>query len=109
MAILCRAAKNSLRGTGFKVLSRFKNAFNHPPCWDHGLYVHKLRSFPPNRAPKMREIQQLFLGLRVVSRIFEENQLWRIFSTNKSATANRKKGFYINRDPNKQEVGFIFV
>jgi hypothetical protein len=35
--------------------------------------------------------------------------LWRIFSTNKSAPANRKKGFYTNRDPNKQEVGFIFV
>jgi hypothetical protein len=32
------------------------------------------KSFPPNRAPKMREIQQLFLGLRLVSRIFEENQ-----------------------------------
>jgi hypothetical protein len=29
----------------------------------------------------MRESQQLFLGLRLVSRIFEENQqsLWRIF------------------------------
>jgi hypothetical protein len=34
--------------------------------------------------------------------------LWRIFSSNKSAPANRKKGFCTNRDPNKQEVGFIF-
>ncbi len=31
------------------------------------------------------------------------------FSTNKSAPANWKKGFYTNRDPNKQEVGFIFI
>ncbi len=31
----------------------------------------------------------------------------RIFSSNKSVPANRKKGFYTNRDP--QEVGFIFV
>jgi hypothetical protein len=51
----------------------------------------------------MRESQQLFLGLRLVSRIFEGNQqsaiqtkidhhFWWIFSTNKRATANRKKG-----------------
>jgi hypothetical protein len=38
------------------------------------MYVHKPRFFPPNSAPKMRESQQLFLGLRLVSRIFEENQ-----------------------------------
>jgi hypothetical protein len=47
--------------------------------------------------------------------VFEEFQhpaiqaLWRIFSSNKSAPANRKKGFYTNRDLNKQKVGFIFV
>jgi hypothetical protein len=34
--------------------------------------------------------------------------LWLIFSSNLSAPANRKKGFYTNRDPNKQEVGFFF-
>jgi hypothetical protein len=34
--------------------------------------------------------------------------LWRIFSSNRSAPANRKTGFYANRDPNKQEVVFIF-
>jgi hypothetical protein len=34
---------------------------------------------------------------------------WQIFSSDKSAPANnRKKGFYTNRDLNKQEVGFIF-
>jgi hypothetical protein len=39
-------------------------------CWDHGLYGHTPRSFPLNRAPKMRESQQLFLGLRRVSKEF---------------------------------------
>jgi hypothetical protein len=52
----------------------YKNASNHPACWDHRLYVHKPRSFPPNRAPKMRESQQLFLRLRLVGKMFEENQ-----------------------------------
>ncbi len=33
--------------------------------------------------------------------------LWRIFS--KSASANKKTGFYANRDPHKQEVGFILA
>jgi hypothetical protein len=44
--------------------------------------------------------QQFFLGLQLVSRIFEENQqsaiqtkIEQTFSTNKIATANRKKGF----------------
>ncbi len=37
-------------------------------------YGHIPQSFPPNRAPKMRDIHQLFLGLRLVSRIFEEKQ-----------------------------------
>jgi hypothetical protein len=35
--------------------------------------------------------------------------LWQIFPSNKSVPANRKTGFYANRDPNKQEVGFIFA
>ncbi len=38
------------------------------------MYGHKLQSFPSNRAPKMRESQQLFFGLRLVRRRFEENQ-----------------------------------
>jgi hypothetical protein len=85
-----------------------------------GCMVTNRNLFPPNRSPKMRESQQLVIGLRLARRIFEEtlashhpNQtsatLWRIFSLNKSAPANRKKGFYTNRNPNKQEVGFIFV
>jgi hypothetical protein len=73
--------------------------------------------FPPNRSPKMRESQQLSFGLRLLRRIFEETRnpnqnrafIWKIFSSNKSRPANRKKGFYTNRNPNKQEVGFIFV
>jgi hypothetical protein len=36
-------------------------------------------------------------------------QHWQIFSSNKSVPANRKTGFYANRDPNKQEVGLIFA
>ncbi len=35
--------------------------------------------------------------------------LWWIFSSSNSAPANRKTGFYANREPNKQEVGFIFA
>jgi hypothetical protein len=35
--------------------------------------------------------------------------LWQVFSSNESAPANRKTGFYANREPNKQEVGFIFA
>jgi hypothetical protein len=35
--------------------------------------------------------------------------LWLIFSSNKNVPANRKTGFYANRDPNKQEIGFIFA
>ena len=35
--------------------------------------------------------------------------LWRIFSSNGSAPANRKTAFYANREPNKQEIGFNFA
>jgi hypothetical protein len=36
--------------------------------------VRKPQSFPPKQSPKMRENQQLFLGLQLVSRIFKESQ-----------------------------------
>jgi hypothetical protein len=55
--------------------------------------------FPPTVLQKMRESQQLFLRLRLVSKESFRNpnqnrgELWRIFSSNKSAPANRKKGF----------------
>ncbi len=34
---------------------------------------------------------------------------WRIFSSNKSAPANRKTAFHANCDPNKQEIRFVFA
>jgi hypothetical protein len=77
----------------------------------------KPRSFSPNRAPKMRERYQLFFGLRLASKkchhsaIQTEIELHFVgfFSSNESAPANRKTGFYADRDPNKQEFGFIFA
>ncbi len=53
----------------------YKNASNPPTCWDHGLYGHIPQSFPPNRATKMREIQQLFLGLRLVCKEFHHSAI----------------------------------
>jgi hypothetical protein len=77
---------------------------------DRGLYVLKLRSFTPNNAPKMRERHQLFFGLRLVSKEFQHPAIQtKIVSSDKSALANRKTGFYANQDLNKQEVGFIFA
>jgi hypothetical protein len=35
--------------------------------------------------------------------------LWKIFSSNKSALANRKKGFYTSRLPKNEEIVSIFV
>ncbi len=58
----------------------------------------------------MRERQQLFFGLRLVGEEFQHPAIQtKYFTSNKSAPANCKKGFYTNRDPNKQKVGFIFV
>jgi hypothetical protein len=39
---------------------------------DHGLYVLKLRYFPSNRAPKIRDRHQLFFGLRFMSKEFQQ-------------------------------------
>jgi hypothetical protein len=38
---------------------------------NQGLNALKPRSFPPNRAPKMREKHQLFFGLQFVSKEFQ--------------------------------------
>jgi hypothetical protein len=35
--------------------------------------------------------------------------LWRIFSSNKSVPANRKKGFYTSRLPKNEDIGGILV
>jgi hypothetical protein len=48
-----------------------KNESNPLLVQNQGLYGHKPQSFPPKSAPKMPEIQQLFFGLRLVSRIFQ--------------------------------------
>ncbi len=64
-----------------------------------GSWLHVLK--PLNRTPKMRERYQLFFGLRLI-------RIPTFCNPNKSAPANRKTGFYVNRDPNKQEVGSIF-
>jgi hypothetical protein len=81
---------------------------------DHILHVLKPQYFLPNRAPKMRERHQLFIGLRLLSKEFQHPAIQtkleqQIFSSNKSVPANRKSGFYANPHPNKQEVGFIFA
>ncbi len=103
----------------FKVLSRLIQKASIPLSYSaHGLYVHKPKSIPPNRSPKMRESQQLFFGLRLVRKIIEEtlksrnpNQnsatLWRIFSSNKSDPANRNKGFYMYKPWSEQAKGWI--
>jgi hypothetical protein len=46
-----------------------------PACLDHGLHMLKQQSFPPNRAPKMRERHQLFLGLRLMSKEFQHSTI----------------------------------
>jgi hypothetical protein len=61
----------------------------------------------------MRERHQLFFGLWIVCKECNPNQnraaLWRIFSSNNSAPANRKTGFYANHDPNKKKLdSFLF-
>jgi hypothetical protein len=43
----------------FKVLRRFiQKSIQPPACLSHGLYGHKPRYLPPDRAPKMPESQQ---------------------------------------------------
>jgi hypothetical protein len=87
-----------------------------PTCLDHGLHVPKPRSFPPNRAPKMRERHQLFFGLRLVCKEFQH-------PANKTKIEQHFGGFFHQikvRQPigrqdsmqaviHKQEVGFIFA
>jgi hypothetical protein len=60
---------------------------------------------------------KLFFGLQLVSKEFQhpaiqtkiEQHFGRFFLSHKSAPANGNIGFYANRDPNKQEVGYIFA
>jgi hypothetical protein len=65
----------------------------------------------------MRERHQLSFGLRLESEELHHSAIQTkkeldfsgFFSSSNSAPANRKTGFYANREPNKQEVGFIFA
>jgi hypothetical protein len=65
----------------------------------------------------MWERHQLFFGLRLAGKKFHHSAIQTkievhfggFFSSNNSAPANRKTGFYATRDPNKQEVGFNFA
>jgi hypothetical protein len=61
----------------FEYLKRLQSsaASNPPTCWDHGLYGNVPQYFPPNCAPKMREIQQLFLGLWLVCKEFHRSAI----------------------------------
>jgi hypothetical protein len=105
----------------FKVLSRFiQKCLYSSLLFGARVVCAQTEIFSTKPVSKIAGSQQLFFGLRLVRRIFEEiltsrnlNQnsatLWQIFSSNKSAPANRKKGFYTSRDPNKKEVGLIFV
>ncbi len=52
----------------------YKNASNPPTYLTNTGYGHKAQSLSLNRAPKMREIQQFFFRLRLVSKMFEEYQ-----------------------------------
>jgi hypothetical protein len=86
-----------------------------PTCLDHGLHVLQPRSFPPNHAPKMQERHQLFFGLQLVSKEFQQpaiqtkmKQHFGGFFYQIKVRQHRKTGFYANCDPNNQEVGFIF-
>ncbi len=63
----------------------------------------------------MLESQLLVFGFRLVSRIFQHpdfqtkiEQPFGGFFQQIKVRQPRKNGFYKNRDPNKQEVGFFF-
>jgi hypothetical protein len=86
-----------------------KKASNPPACSDHGLHVLKPRSFSPNCAPKWGKDINCSLGCGLHPSFRNRGALWRIFSSNESAPAIRKTGFYADRDPNKQEAGVIFA
>jgi hypothetical protein len=64
-----------------------------------------------NPSPQMWERHQLFFGLRLMSKKFQYpafqikiEQHFGGFSSNKSAPANKKTGFYANRDPNSRRL-----
>ncbi len=112
----------------FKVLIRFIQKYLQTYYVSGGLVVCAQTSLffnkpVPKKRGKVRVHIQLSFGGRLVSRIFEEfkqptivhsiNQnsaaIWRIFSSNKSVPANKKKGFYTSRQPKNDGIGGVFV
>ena len=55
----------------------------------------------------------MFFGLRLAAKKFHHSatrtKIELHFGGFFSAPANRKTGFYANREPNKQKIGFIFA
>jgi hypothetical protein len=86
------------------LISKYKNASNPPTSLADGLCVHK-QSFQRTGLQKMQEVNILYLKASLVSPNGPWKTavavLWRIFSSNKSEPANRKKGFYTTRLPKK--------
>jgi hypothetical protein len=89
---------------------------NPTSCLFRSLFAcAQTQSFLSNRAPKMWERHQLFCGLQLMSKEFQhlaiqtkiEHHFGRIFSSNKSAPANRKTGFYANHACSEQAGGWI--
>ncbi len=76
------------------------------------MHVLKPRSFRRTVLQKCGRDINCSLGCGLHPSFCNPNQnrgaLWRIVSSNESAPANSKTGFYADRDPNKQEVGVIF-
>jgi hypothetical protein len=88
-----------------------------PACFDQGLHMGKLWSFPQNRASKMRERHQLLSGLLLMSIEFQhpiiltkiEQHFGGFFHQIKVRQPIKRQDFYANRDPINQEVRLIFA
>jgi hypothetical protein len=83
-----------------------------PTCLDHGLHALKPQSFPPIRA--LKNTGETSIVLWITARDSRnQNQkkaaLWRIFHQIKVRQPIGRQDFIANRDPNMQEVGFIFA
>jgi hypothetical protein len=80
-----------------------KNTSNNLTSSKGGLCVHKQPNFPPNLVPKKCGNYTFYVwrwfGVSQMGRKTGRPAHWWIFSSNKSAPANRKKGFYSGRLP----------
>jgi hypothetical protein len=66
----------------------------------HGLHVLKPLSFLPYRAPKMREKHQLFFGLRLVSKEFQQPTI-----QTKPNQKEKHFGGFLNQIKVRQPIG----